>query len=267
VTLSAIANGIKEIDEDIVLIYAFNSVGKTQLSIAYKDLTKTENGDHAGVYYNAISEDLFVWDNGDENDEGETRLNVRPSSLSSLHQSITEEDLANKLDPFKPSYDFRFTTHGDLEKGLDYISFFPPGTDTENMKISRGEERIFVWCFYLALFEVEGWADVQSDHFFIDDPVSSLDDHNVFITAVTLFDLIEAQFQTRKIILTTHHIGLFSILCDWLTKGREECEVQERDKSLHLDDTGRSAGAGKLPKQCLPVPSALTASVGGGEER
>jgi hypothetical protein len=64
--------------------------------------------------------------------------------------------------------------------------------------VSRGEERIFVWCLFLALFEVEGWADKQSSHFFIDDPVSSLDDHNIFITAATFLDLIESHFDKRK---------------------------------------------------------------------
>jgi wobble nucleotide-excising tRNase len=88
-------------------------------------------------------------------------------------------------------------------------------------KISRGEERIFVWCFFLALFEVEGWADKQSSHFFIDDPVSSLDDHNIFITASTIYDLIEEHHEKRKFVITTHHIGLFSILSDMLTKGEK----------------------------------------------
>ena len=73
----------------------------------------------------------------------------------------------------------------------------------------------------MALFEVEGWADKQSNHFFIDDPVSSLDDHNIFVTAATLFELIEKHHKKRKIIITTHHIGLFSILSDWLTKGEK----------------------------------------------
>ena len=55
--------------ENIVLIYAFNGVGKTRLSIEYKQQTKEANGnEHAGVYYNAYSEDLFQWDNDEEND-------------------------------------------------------------------------------------------------------------------------------------------------------------------------------------------------------
>ena len=80
------------------------------------------------------------------------------------------------------------------------------------MKISRGEERMFVWCFFLALFEVEGWADKQSSHFFIDDPVSSLDDHNIFITASTIYDLIEGTIYSldgneSRIVASFHTAG------------------------------------------------------------
>ena len=59
-----IAKQLFENQENIILIYAFNSVGKTRVSVSYKDYTKSENeGNHAGVYYNAFSEDLFVWEN------------------------------------------------------------------------------------------------------------------------------------------------------------------------------------------------------------
>ena len=55
--------------ESIILIYAFNATGKTRLSVEYKNLTKGANdGKHSGVYYNAYSEDLFVWDNDEEHD-------------------------------------------------------------------------------------------------------------------------------------------------------------------------------------------------------
>jgi hypothetical protein len=35
--------------------------GKTRISVEFKNQTKNLN--HTGVYYNAFSEDLFVWDN------------------------------------------------------------------------------------------------------------------------------------------------------------------------------------------------------------
>ena len=152
---------------------------------------KTEDGTHAGIYYNAYSEDLFVWNNDIENGEANIRLTVLPSSLSRLHADLNELDIHAKLKPYRPSFDFRFVMHPDAEKGIESISFFPAGTqpgDVPAMKISRGEERVFVWCFFLAMMEVEGWADRQPRHIFIDDPVSSLDDHNIFVTASTLYE-------------------------------------------------------------------------------
>lgn len=221
-TVEDIATQLRDDAADVQLLFAFNSVGKTRLSVAYKNVTKGADGSHAGIYYNAYSEDLFVWNNDIENGEANIRLAVLPSSLSRLHADLTELDVHAKLKPYRPSFDFRFAMHSDAEKGIESISFFPAGTqpgDVPPMKISRGEERVFVWCFFLAMMEVEGWADKQSRHIFVDDPVSSLDDHNIFVTAMTLYDLIEAHFGKRKIVITTHHVGMFSILFDWLKKG------------------------------------------------
>ena len=239
-TLPEIAISLKESDARVILIFAFNAVGKTQLAVSYKDATKQGDGTHTGVYYNAYSEDLFVWNNDEENAGADIRLVVQPSSLSQFHASLLEDSIREKLKAYRPKYDFAFTLHEDVEKGIKSISFFIPDPDPEvkppSIKISRGEERIFVWCFFLALFEVEGWADRQSEHFFIDDPVSSLDDHNIFQTAFSLFDLIEGHYERRKIIVTTHHIGLYCILRDWLTRGDKASKfiVDRSDRTKDL---------------------------------
>lgn len=135
------------------------------MSVAYKNATKETGGTHTGIYYNAYSEDLFVWNNDIENAEANIRLTVLTSSLNRLHAEINELEIHAKLKPYRPSYDFRFAIHPDPEMGIKSISFFPAGTqpgDVPAMKISRGEERIFVWCFFLAMMEVEGWADTQT---------------------------------------------------------------------------------------------------------
>jgi hypothetical protein len=248
-THAEIAEALKASDEQIVLAYAFNTTGKTRLCVAYKDATKREDGTHTGVYYNAFSEDLFVWDNDEENGGVGVRLTIRPSSLSRFHTSLTEDNIRDKLNAYKPKFGFELSLHeDDPSKGIESISFFIPNQNPDiaqpPIKISRGEERIFVWCFFLALFEVEGWADEQSNHFFIDDPVSSLDDHNIFITAETLFELIEKHYENRKIIITTHHVGLYSILSGWLRKGDQRqkyekvikiCILSEKSGDLSLE--------------------------------
>ena len=223
-TIEDIASELRDDAADVHLLYAFNSVGKTRLSVAYKNATREEDGTHAGIYYNAYSEDLFVWNNDIENDEANIRLTVLPSRLTRLHADLNELDIHAKMKPYRASFDFRFKMHVDAEKGIESILFFPAGTqpgDVPAMKISRGEERVFVWCFFLAMMEVEGWADRQTHHIFIDDPVSSFDDNNIFVTASTLCDLIDQYFGKRKLIIATHHVGMFSILFDWLKKGEK----------------------------------------------
>ncbi len=222
--LETIANQLIGMDENIILIYAFNGTGKTQLSIAYKNATKEANdGQHAGVYYNAFSEDLFVWDNDEANDGIDVKLNILPSSLNQFHSFLFEDNQAimDKLAAYNPKYRFRFNIYDDLEKGIESVTFFIDGDEEMPIKISRGEERIFVWCFFLALLDVDGWANEQDSHIFIDDPVSSLDEHNIFVTADTLFQIVESHYEKKRIIITTHHIGLFSILANRLTKGEK----------------------------------------------
>lgn len=237
-TLVEIAKAIRDDAARIVLAYAFNATGKTQLSVSYKNATKLDDGSHTGVYYNAYSEDLFVWDNDEENDGANVRLKVLHSSLSKFHTLLTEDNIREKLKAYKPKFGFSLNLHeDDPELGLESISFFIPNQNPDlpqqAIKVSRGEERVFVWCFFLALFEVEGWADKQPSHFFVDDPLSSLDDHNVFVTAATLYDLIESQFEKRKIIVTTHHLGLFSILSDWITKGEKSDKFKKGKQPLY----------------------------------
>lgn len=219
-TVMDIAEELNKISENIILIYALNSTGKTRLSVAYKDYTKKKNKDkHAGVYYNAYSEDLFVWNNDEKNNNAGLNLTVVPSNLNQFHSNLIENDIIirEKLEPYFPKYKFKLNQHKNLEDGIESITFFVDEESESPIKISRGEERIFVWCFFLALFEVDGWADQHKAHILIDDPVSSLDDHNIFITTRSILELVKKNYLNKeKIIISTHHIGLFSILATWL---------------------------------------------------
>ena len=221
--IQKIATQLNESSEQICLIYAFNGTGKTKLSVAYKDLTKEENnGEHSGVYYNAYSEDLFTWDNDEENDNENMKLKILTSSLNRHHSLLMDTDiLQEKLSIYCPKYKFELNPYEDREQGIQSITVFLDKETKQPIKISRGEERIFIWCFFLALFDTEGWADAPNSHFFIDDPVSSLDEHNIFLTAESILKIIDDAYPKKKIILTTHHIGLFSILVDRLTKGEK----------------------------------------------
>src|SRR4051794_40236841 len=105
-TLEELAIQLRDEKKRIVLAYAFNATGKTRLCVAYKDATKTDRDEHTGVYYNAFSEDLFVWDNDEDNDGEDMRLVVTQSSLSKFHSLLTEDSVREKLKPYKRVYDF-----------------------------------------------------------------------------------------------------------------------------------------------------------------
>ncbi len=229
--IKEIAEELFNFKENIILVYALNSTGKTRLSVAYKDYTKEQNeGNHTGVYYNAFSEDLFVWDNDN------LKLNVLTSNLSQFHSFLIEDDtiIREKLEPYCPKYNFKLNSHQNPEDGIEYITFFIEDNEDKPIKISRGEERIFVWCFFLALFEVDGWADQQNAHILIDDPVSSLDDHNIFITTRSILKLIKENYLNKKMIIFTHHIGLFSILATWLKNDNSSSGMMNLTKTFIL---------------------------------
>jgi len=250
-TLNEIAERLKASKQPIILIYAFNSTGKTKLSVEYKNISKTEGGKHTGVYYNAYSEDLFRWDNDEQNGNENMRLEIIKSSLNPYFSSIIENPalLEEKLASYLPKYTYEFDFNGNPEIGIDAIRF--SRDEANNIKISRGEERIFVWCFFLALFDADAWTGEQDAHFFIDDPVSSMDEHNIFITANSLVKLIDdkiASKSEKRIFITTHHIGLFSILSDRLMNSthknntkrnilsiqNHELELKNHDKDVFL---------------------------------
>ena len=109
-TVTEIAQELKDVKENVILIYAFNATGKTRLSVEYKNITKKPgDGKHVGVYYNAFSEDLFVWDNDNQNGEQNIKLDIKFSSLNWLHRSMTEQDVERKLLPFRRKYNFFFS--------------------------------------------------------------------------------------------------------------------------------------------------------------
>lgn len=235
-TILEIAEQLKDVDEYVRCIYAFNGSGKTRLSVAYKDITKEENdGAHAGVYYNAYSEDLFDWDNDESNDNANIKLDIKISSLNPLYSQLTEQIIEEELSRYNPSYKFELIRNLNPEIGIDAVNFFKEDDKDTFIKISSGETRIFIWSFFLVLFKAEGWADKQDAHFFIDDPVSSLDDNNIFLTADSIVELVEENFTTdRKIIVTTHHIGLFSVLYDRFKYGEKSGRYKDNSKFFML---------------------------------
>lgn len=197
---------------DFVLLYAYNGTGKTRLSMEFKSAGKTKNGGSPDtLYFNAYTEDLFVWDN---DLLGDSKRVLRLNSDSRFFSGI--KDLA--LDESIQSYLSRYT---DLDFDIDYTDWtvsFRKG-EAEHIKVSRGEENIFVWCLFMAICERVIDAHPSYDwveYFYIDDPISSLDDNNAIAVASDLAKLLRKAKDRIKVVVSSHHALFFNVICNEL---------------------------------------------------
>jgi len=219
-------------DKKYVLLYAYNCIGKTRLSMAFKDIGK--NGDeHDTLYFNAFTEDLFVWDNDLDND---TQRVLRINRDSRFFSGLEELEMENRIRPFLQRY-------ADFDFSIDYqewtINFFRevPVGDTretvEHIKISRGEENIFIWCFFLAIAQLaidEQEAYQWVKFLYIDDPISSLDDNNAIAVASHLAQLLKKSENKIKTVISSHHTLFFNVMYNELKNAQKY--FLNRDKSI-----------------------------------
>ena len=198
--------------QDFVLLFAYNGTGKTRLSMAFKDAGK-KKGNRDTLYFNAYTEDLFNWDNDLDGDtERVLRINSDSQFFSGFKELALEEKIFSYLERYS-DFDFKI----DYEK---WTITFSKG-DTTNIKISRGEENIFIWCIYLAICELaidgaEAYSGVKN--LYIDDPISSLDDNNAIAVASDLAKLLLSGKGRIKAVISSHHGLFFNVMCNELKK-------------------------------------------------
>ncbi|MDY6964855.1 MAG: AAA family ATPase [Halobacteriota archaeon] len=214
-----------------VLLYAYNGIGKTRLSMAFNDIGK--NGDDRDtLYFNAFTEDLFVWDNDLDND---TQRVLRMNRDSSFFSGLEELEMENRIRPFLQRY-------ADFDFSIDYqewtinftreVSVGDTSETVEHIKISRGEENVFIWCFFLAIArlaidEQEAYQWVK--FLYIDDPISSLDDNNAIAVASHLAQLLKKPENKIKTVISSHHTLFFNVMCNELKNAQKY--FINRDKS------------------------------------
>ncbi|MBX9676132.1 MAG: AAA family ATPase [Methylotenera sp.] len=239
-SLNEVAKEIKEEKlkaKNAVLLFAYNGTGKTRLSTEFKNLGK-DGEKRDTLYFNAFTEDLFSWDNDLDGDEiRELRLNTK----SRFFNNIFTIDITNRIGPFLSRYaDFGFDI---LEKEIEidnagqkrkekitYVSFSRDvlidgiSKKIDSIKISRGEENTFIWCFFLAVAQLaidrdESYKWVK--YIYIDDPISSLDDNNSILIACDLVALIKDHIKDEhnpeekvKVVISTHHSLFFNVICN-----------------------------------------------------
>lgn len=224
---------------DLILLYAYNRTGKTRLSMEFKDEGKRKNkGTADTLYFNAFTEDLFTWDN-DLDGDAVRRLQLNPNStfFNGLKDLALDETIAGYLDRYA---DFDF----DIDYETWKVSFRNGGA--ENIKISRGEQNIFIWCLFMAICErmLDGHFSYQSKKYlYIDDPISSLDDNNAIAVACDLAQLLRrAASRTDsagapapiKVVFSSHHALFFNVMCNELGRVKEgEPKVTHKRYFLH----------------------------------
>lgn len=189
-------------NHDYVLLFAYNGTGKTRLSMAFKDVGK-RNGGKDTLYFNAFTEDLFHWHNDLDGDK-ERYLQINSDSV--FFADFQGLALEEKIFFFLERYaDFNFK--------IDYGNWrvvFSRG-DEQNIKVSRGEQNMFIWCIFLAVCElaIEGHTSYKwVKNLYIDDPISSLDDNNAIAVASDLAQLLKSGKDKIKAVISSHH-GLF----------------------------------------------------------
>lgn len=217
------------------LVFAHNGTGKTRLSTAFKDLGKKPDkatGETTAdtLYYNAYTEDLFTWHNDiDEDTNRRLEFNKNSRFFSGLKGFAIETRIRPLLDiyadfDFSIFYDEGYITFSrEINRGSAVVT-------EENIKISRGEESIFIWCFFLAVAQLAmDGEDAYSwvKYIYIDDPISSLDDNNVVAVACHLARLLKDS--ELKTVISTHHTLFFNVMYNELKHKDTEKRFLSRD--------------------------------------
>jgi hypothetical protein len=246
-TLTEIAQHLKDSDKKVQLIYAFNGIGKTRLSRAFKDLIAPKidaDEQQSGLaqkkmlYYSAFTEDLFYWDN-DLDGDSEPKLKIQPNSFTKWVFEEQGQD-RNVTSTFQHYTNDKLTPNFSSDFSEVSFSFERGNNEHEpHIKISKGEESNFIWSVFHSLIEqmiselnIAETTNRSTDVFnnleyvFVDDPVSSLDENHLIELAVNLASLIKSSQSALRFIVTTHSPLFYNVLFNELNG--KSCHMLER---------------------------------------
>lgn len=249
-SLTEIAQILRDTDKKAQLIYAFNGVGKTRLSRAFKELVSPKDQDDEPeehkikvLYYNAFTEDLFYWDN-DLDADSDRKLKIQPNSFTDwvLRNQGQERNIVTHFQRYTSN---KLTPH--FNEAYNEITFSIEGGNAgiiNNIKISRGEESCLIWCvcYSLLTLVVDTLNEPEPanrdtnqfdelEYVFIDDPVSSLDENHLIELAVNIAELIRKSESEVKFIITTHNPLFYNVLYNELNNADQETKDKTK-KSL-----------------------------------
>ncbi len=217
-------------DLDFVLLYAYNGTGKTRLSMEFKNKGKKGGLDKRDtLYFNAYTEDLFHWDNDLEHDADRVlKINTESNFFNGFKELALEDKIFEYLQRYA-TFDFKIDYEKweiSFSKEIPNPTYRPDNDEPEtivqsNIKVSRGEENIFIWCIFLAICElVTDGAEAYNwvKYIYIDDPISSLDDNNAIAVASDLSKLLQKGVGKVNVVISSHHHLFFNVMCNELKK-------------------------------------------------
>ena len=172
-------------------------------------------------------------------------INENSSFFSGLTDLALDEAIADYLSRYA---DFDFDIN--YEK---WIVTFRKGDD-DRIKISRGEENLFIWCMFMAICErvIDGHSSYQwVKHLYIDDPISSLDDNKAIAVACDLAALLRKAASRRDAsgerdplttVFSSHHALFFNVMCNELRRTSRRPRASKRlSGTFYTDRTPRGA--------------------------
>lgn len=221
-------------EKDLILLFAHNGTGKTRLSMEFKNLGKPKDDERDTLYFNAFTEDLFTWNNDLDGDENRYLI---LNEKSAFFDGLDDLDMDPKIEAFFHNYvDLKFDINYEKAIVTFSRSVVVDGKEQtiDNIKISRGEENLFRWCFFLAIYQLATDKDESYDwvkFVYIDDPISSLDENKAIAVACDLANLITDDKHTIKTVISTHHSLFFNVMFNEL--GRK---VKNKRYFLHFKD-------------------------------
>lgn len=251
--LGSLADQLRQelLNKKFILLYAHNGTGKTRLSTAFKDVGKLE-GERDTLYFNAFTEDLFSWDN---DLEGDSERKLKLNADSSFFAGLAELEMESRIRPFLSRYadfDFKIETNSWEVRFSREITTGETTETIDDIKVSRGEENIFIWCFFLAIVQLamdkaEAYKWVK--YIYIDDPISSLDEHNAIVVANHLVQLFRETPNQLKTVISTHHILFFNVLSNEIKN-----LLNTREFPQYCLNRDRATGGYKLYRQRTDTP-------------
>jgi len=235
--------------KNIILMYAFNTTWKTRISDLLNseneeswallteswdkiltedgDSIELENWDIKSLCYNAFLEDTFVWNN----DNLVLNFDANSWFIKIIKREWLDKDIiSNFVDivnqnglKLEPNIDFK-----EWKKDKDWnnakwevtfkIASWSEWSNNENIKISKGEESMFIWSVFYTILDSyidnsNDWVENILKYVIIDDPVSSIDDTKIISMAIKLVESIKKyQWNSIKFLISTHHALFYNIL-------------------------------------------------------